>query len=100
MEIFYTSLRLLYVIIFFGALLISLRFEWGSEGSDERGKTIANQSYSILFPMLPLGWLTIEMVDQFIQPLNYETYKLLIWFLMTGLIIIHAFNIMILKRKY
>lgn len=100
MEILYTFFRFIYVIIFFGALYISLRFEWGSEGKDERGKTIANKSYGIIFPLLPLGWLALEMVDKYFLTLDYETYKLLIWFLLTGLMIIHALNLIVLKKKY
>lgn len=100
METLFTAIRLFYVIIFFGALLFSLRFEWGSEGKDERGKTITNKSYSIIFPLLPLGWLSIELINDYIKPLNYEIYKLLIWFLLTGLIIFHAITLILLRRKY
>ncbi|MFA1819089.1 hypothetical protein ACDX78_02600 [Virgibacillus oceani] len=96
----YQLFRLLYVIIFFGAVFYSLKFEWGKEGKDERGKTIAGTSYSIVFPLLPLGWLIIQLISDYIQPIDYETYKLLIWFLLTGLYIIHAINLMVLKRKY
>lgn|SRR5690625_4419116 len=100
MDILYAAFRLIYVIIFFGAIYYSLRFEWGKEGNDERGKTIAGSSYSIVFPLLPLGWLIVELINDYIQPLDYETYKLLIWFLLTGLYIFHAINLMVLKRKY
>lgn len=100
MEVFIAVLRVLYVIIFFGAMFVSLRFEWGSEGKDERGKSIANKSYGIIFPLLPLGWFSIELINDYVQPISYETYKLLIWFLLTGLYIIHAINLMILKRNY
>lgn len=102
MEVSYAVLqilRLLYVIIFFGAVFYSLKFEWGKEGNDERGKRIAGTSYSIVFPLFPLGWFVLELVNDFIQPLDYETYKLFIWFLLTGLYIIHAINIFVLKRK-
>jgi hypothetical protein len=92
--------RLIYVIVFFGAVFYSLRFEWGKEGNDERGKTIAGTSYSIVFPLFPLGWFILELVNDYIYPLDYETYKLLIWFLLTGLYIIHAFNLMVLRRRH
>ena len=93
-------LGLAYVLIFFFAVYWSLKFEWGSEGKDERGLSISQKSYSIVFPLIPLGWLLIELYNDYISPLDYSTYKLAIWFLLTGLFILHAFNITILKRKY
>ena len=92
--------RVVYVLLFFVALFISLKFEWGEEGKDERGKNIANKSYSIVFPLMPLGWFLIELYDRYISALEYETYKLVIWFLITGLMILHACLLTILKRKY
>ncbi len=94
------AFAILYVLVFFLAIFIVLKFEFGEKSKDERGKSISNKSYSLVFPLLPLGWLCIELFDQFIQHLQYETYKLVIWFLITGLMILHATNISILKRKY
>ena len=100
MDIFLAIIRLIYVFIFFVALFISLKFEWGEEGKDERGKSIANKSYSIVFPLLPLGWLLLELYDRYISALDYAAYKTAIWFLITGLIIIQAIIITIQKRRY
>lgn len=100
MDVFLGVLRIAYVIVFFAALFIVLKFEWGEENKDERGKSISNKSYGVLFPMIPLGWFLIELYTDYIQPLDYETYKLVIWFLLTGLMIVHAINISILRRKY
>lgn len=100
MDIFLGVLRILYVIIFSIAVFISLKFELGEESKDERGQGISNKSYGIVFPLMPLGWFLIELYDRFIHHLNYETYKLAIWFLITGLMILHASIISILKRKY
>lgn len=100
MEVFLSFLRLLYVLIFFIAVFISLKFEMGEENKDERGKSISNKSYGIVFPLMPLGWFLIELYDQFIRHLDYETYKLVIWFLITGLMILHAVIISVLKRIY
>lgn len=100
MEVFFAFFRITYVLVFFGAVFIYLRFEWGSEGKDERGKIIANKSYGVVFPLLLIGWLVIELIHDFITPIDYETYKLLIWFLVTGLIILHAINLLVLKRRY
>ena len=64
------------------------------------GKVIANKSYSIVFPLMPLGWFLIELYDRYISDLEYVTYKLVIWFLITGLMILHASFITLLKRTY
>ena len=100
MDIFIVMLIIFYVVIFFIAVLFVLKFEMGEESKDERGKSISNKSYGLVFPLIPLGWLCIELFDQYIRHLNYETYKLVIWFLISGLMILHATNISILKRKY
>lgn len=100
MEVFQAILRIIYVLIFFIAVFISLKFEMGEENKDERGKSISNKSYGVVFPLMPLGWFLIELYDQFISHLNYDTYKLVIWFLITGLMILHAVIITILKRRY
>lgn len=95
-----TIFSLVYVVIFFLAIFIVMKFELGEENKDERGKSISNKSYGIIFPLLPLGWLFIECYDRYIQHLQYDTYKQVIWFLISGLMILHATNISILKRKY
>lgn len=100
MDILFVVFRLVYVLIFFIAVFISLKFEWGEEYKDERGKSISNKSYSIVFPLMPLGWLFIELYNRFISALDYEAYKLAIWFLITGLMILQAIIISVLKRKY
>lgn len=100
MSIFITSLIIIYVLIFFIAVFISLRFEWSEENKDERGKSISSKSYRIVFPLMPLGWFLIELYDQYVRTLNYDSYKLAIWFLLTGLIILQAASLTVLRRKY
>ena len=100
MDIFLVVIRIAYVLIFFYAMFIQFKFEWGEEGKDERGKNIASKSYSIVFPLIPLGWLFIELYSDYISALDYETYKMAIWFLLTGLMILHAINVTVLKRRY
>lgn len=100
MEIFLAVLRIVYVIIFFVAIFISLKFELGEEHKDERGQSISNKSYGIVFPLMPLGWFLIELYDSFISELDYDTYKTAIWFLITGLLILHGTIISLLKRRY
>src|SRR4051794_36249631 len=99
-DVFLAVLRIVYVLIFFIAVFISLKFEMGEENKDERGKSISNKSYGIVFPLIPLGWFLIELYDKFIGHLDYETYKLVIWFLISGLLILHGIIISVLKRKY
>ncbi len=100
MQTFLAILRIIYVIIFFIAVFIFLKFEMREEGKDERGKSIANKSYGIVFPLMPLGWFLIFLYDEFINQFSYEAYKLAIWFLITGLMILHAIIITVLKRQY
>lgn len=100
MEILQVVLRITYVLVFFVAVFISMKFEMGEENKDERGKSISNKSYGIIFPLMPFGWLLIELYDQFIESLDYNTYKLVIWFLITGLMILHAAIITVLKKRY
>jgi peptidoglycan/LPS O-acetylase OafA/YrhL len=91
--------EVLYVLVFFAAVFISLKFQWGKEANDERGKFILNSSYAISFPLLLLGWLMIELYHDYLNPLSYEQYRLAIWFLVTGLIILHALSLLILRRR-
>ena len=100
MEVFLAILRLIYVIIFFVAVFTSLKFQFGEEFKDERGQNILNKAYGIAFPLIPLGWFLIELYDQYIQPLDYETYKLVIWFLISGLLILHASIVSVLRKIY
>ncbi|MCG7345603.1 hypothetical protein MHZ92_15830 [Sporosarcina sp. ACRSL] len=100
MDVFQSVLRIVYVLIFFIAVFISLKFEMGEENKDERGKSISNKAYGIVFPLIPFGWFLIELYDHFIRPLDYDTYKLVIWFLISGLMILHGIIISVLKRIY
>lgn len=100
MAILIKSLVISYVVIFFIAVFISLKFEWSAENKDERGKSISSKSYGIVFPLMPLGWFLIELYDEYILQLSYDAYKLAIWFLISGLMIIQAITLSVLKRKY
>lgn len=100
METILSILRLIYVVVFFIAIFISLKFEWGKEAKDERGQSISSKSYRVIFPLLPIGWLAIELFNDFVNPLDYSTYKLAIWFLLTGTFIVQAVAITMLRRKY
>src|SRR5690625_7247110 len=85
---------------FITSIVISLRFQFGSEGKDERGQKIINTAYSVAFPIIPIGWLLITLYDDFIQSVGYSAYKWLIWVLIILAFIVHGVTIFILKRKW
>jgi len=92
-------LWVLYYLIFLASIFIYLKFSWGKEGNDERGKVIMHTAYSIVFPLIPLVWLLIFLVDKYIEPLNYEEFKWAIWYLITGSFILLSAIIIIKKRR-
>lgn len=51
---------------FFVSVLFSLKFQFGKEGDDERGKKILNTFYGFAFPLVILGWFMIYLVDEYI----------------------------------
>ena len=57
---------LLYIGIFFASVWFSVKFQFGEESKDERGKNILNTSYSIAFPISILGWFFIFLIDEYI----------------------------------
>ena len=87
-----------YILVFFASVFFSLKFQFGEESKDERGKDILNKSYSIAFPIFILGWFIIYLIDEFITPFSFDGYKMAIWFLLTGAYIIHAVSLYNLKR--
>ncbi|MBB4826670.1 hypothetical protein HNO89_003951 [Sporosarcina luteola] len=100
MDMVAAVLKVGYVLVFFIAVFLSLKFEFGSESKDERGKTISNMSYRYAFPLLPLGWLALELYGRYINAISYETYKTAIWFLLTFIIIIQAGIVTGARKKY
>ena len=87
-----------YILVFFASVFFSVKFQFGEESKDERGKDILNTSYSIAFPMFILGWFIIYLIDEFITPFSFESYKMAIWFILTGAYIVHAVSLYSLKR--
>ncbi|MGM8215398.1 hypothetical protein ACLIA0_07460 [Bacillaceae bacterium W0354] len=90
---------LIYVVVFFISIFISLKFEWSKEGKDERGQHILSTSYRIALPFLPLGWLALELVNDYLYAFSFEQYKRAIWFLVTGIFVIHATCITVLRNR-
>lgn len=90
--------RAVYIIVFFVSVFFSLKFQFSEESNDERGKKILNKSYGIAFPIFILGWFIIYLIEGFITPLSFESYKTAIWFLITGAYIVHAVSLFNLRR--
>ena len=90
---------IIYILVFFASVFFSLKFQFGEESTDERGKKILNTSYGISFPIFILGWFIIYLTDEFITPFSFESYKMAIWFLITGAYIVHAVSLFNLRRK-
>ena len=88
-------LSLLFVI----ALYIFLKFTWGTESKDERGKEILTKSYQNAIPIFPIGWLMIEIYDRFIHTLSLEIYKDYISMLILLTFIVLGFSIAVFKKR-
>lgn len=87
-----------YVAVFFVSVFYSLKFQFGEDSKDERGKKILNSSYGIAFPIFILGWFVIYLIDEFITSFSLEGYKLAIWFVISGAYIVHAASLFRLQR--
>lgn len=98
MSIFLFIVFSLYILVFFTAVVFSVKFQFGEESNDERGKKILNTSYAIAFPLVILGWFIITLVDDFVRPFSFDEYKIVIWYLVTGTYIVHATALLILRR--
>lgn len=80
-------------------LFISLKFIWGKEGKDERGQKIINTATLTSSPILPIGWLLLELYMDFIGKVSYQTYRDTIWLLIITTFIVQGLSITINKRK-
>ncbi len=89
---------LLYIVVFFASVWFSVKFQFGEESNDERGKEILNKSYGIAFPIFILGWLAIYLFDEFVISFSLDSYKMAIWFVLTGAYIVHAGCLFRLRR--
>lgn len=87
-----------YVLLFFASVFFSLKFQFGEESNDERGKKILNTSYGFAFPLVILGWFIIYLIDEFVSSFSLESYQTAIWILVTGTYIIHAVTLFSLKK--
>lgn len=89
-------LVIMYAIIFVGAVIYSVIFQFRKESRDERGKQILAFSQAIVFPLLIPAWLFIKYI---IKPETANQYDNAFWFMVTGFYIIHAAVLFIAKRR-
>ncbi|WP_214808599.1 MULTISPECIES: hypothetical protein [unclassified Exiguobacterium] len=94
-----TLLNILIIPVFLICLYSSLKFIWGNEGKDERGKTISTTSYLYSFPIFPIGWLLIEFYHKYINAFDFDLYRSLIGILIPLTFIVQGIIIATLKRK-
>lgn len=87
-----------YILIFFVSVIFSLKFQFGAESNDERGKKILNTSYGFAFPLVISGWFIIYLIEKFVAPFSLDSYQTAIWFLVTGTYIVHAVTLFSLRK--
>ena len=90
---------IIYILVFFASVFFSLKFQFGAESNDERGRKILNTSYGVAFPLVILGWFIIYLIDHYVAPFSLEGYKLAVWYLITGTYIVHTVILFSLKRS-
>lgn len=100
MAILKVSGYIILMAMFLNALFVIFKFQFGSEGKDERGQKILNFAYTAAFPIIPIGWLLITLYDDYIQGIDFDLYKWLIWILVVTAFIVQGATIFILKRKW
>lgn len=89
-------LVILYVIIFFGAVFYSVNFQFRKESKDERGQRILTISQSAVFPLLIPAAMLIQFI---IKPETVKHYADAVWFMVTGIYIMHAVILFVAKRR-
>ncbi|MFD2627555.1 hypothetical protein [Oceanobacillus kapialis] len=89
---------LVYVLLFFASVFYNIKFHFVKESRDERGKKILHTSYAFSYLIIIFGWLIITLADEYIKPFSLESYKMAIFFLLTGTNIIISIILFNLKR--
>src|SRR5690625_5913831 len=67
---------LVYILLFFASVFFSLKFQFGKEGKDERGKEILNISYGFAFPLVILGWFIISLINEYMVSQDRKSTRL------------------------
>ncbi|MEC2072711.1 hypothetical protein [Alkalihalophilus marmarensis] len=83
---------------FFYALYVFFTYIRSSEGKSERGQNILNHSYKAALPIMPIGWLLVEVTHSFIN-YSFETYRDLMWILILITFIVQGFTVHTYKNK-
>lgn len=83
--------------LFFISLYFIFKVTFGEEGKDERGQKILSKSYMLSAPILPIGWLILEVTHTF-SSISYDIYRDTIWTLILLTFIIQGLAIYIYKR--
>jgi hypothetical protein len=89
-----------YLVVVIFSIFVWLRFQHGEEGKDERGREIINRSYSIIFPMFLVGWVVVRLIEDFVVPLDGDAWRDAMWYLITGIMILHSVLIFIFRKIY
>lgn len=74
----------MYILFFFASVFYNIKFHFSKESRDERGEKILHKSYAFSYLLIIFGWLIITLVDEYINPLSLQSYKMAIFFLLTG----------------
>jgi hypothetical protein len=90
----------IYLGVFIVAIIFWSKFQFGDEGKDERGLMILNKSYKIIFPMFIIGWVIVRLIEDFVMPLDGNDWRMAMWYLITGIMILHSVLIYIFRRHY
>ncbi|MBY7142557.1 hypothetical protein KFZ56_05585 [Virgibacillus sp. NKC19-3] len=91
-------LGIILVPLFLVALYIILKFTWGEEGKDERGAQVLSKSYMASMPILPIGWLILELIQDSIG-MSYDNYRYWIWILVLAIFIVQGAVIAVYRLK-
>ena len=89
---------LVYVLLVFISVFYNIKFHLGKESRDERGEKIRDRSYSFIYPLIIFGWLILTIIDNYMNLFSLESYKIAVFFLLTGPNIIVSIILFNLKR--
>ncbi|WP_411954860.1 hypothetical protein ACKXGF_03350 [Alkalibacillus sp. S2W] len=93
-------LLVIIVPFFIIALYVHQKFEWGSESKDDRGKKIRSEAANKAIPIFPIGWLLIELYNDYIEVVSFELYRDYIAILALLTLTVVGLSIWFLKQKY
>lgn len=88
----------LLIPLFLISLYIIFKFTWGKEGKGERGEEILNKSNRVTVPILPIGWLLLEIAHS-IFDISYSLYRDSLWVLVLINFIVHGLAIYFYKNN-